>query len=51
MSKTSTYISTRGGVAGVDFLSAVMMGLADDGGLLLPAALPDVRERLDSWRS
>ncbi len=50
MSETSTYISTRGGVAGVDFLSAVMMGLADDGGLLLPAALPDVRGRLDSWR-
>ncbi|OQC12450.1 MAG: Threonine synthase [Lentisphaerae bacterium ADurb.Bin082] len=51
MSETNTYISTRGGVAGVDFLSAVMMGLADDGGLLLPASLPDVRERLDSWRS
>ncbi|NLF93088.1 MAG: threonine synthase, partial [Oligosphaeraceae bacterium] len=47
----SQYISTRGGISGVDFLSAVMMGLADDGGLLLPAALPDYRPHLPSWRN
>ncbi len=44
------YISTRGGMAPVSFPEAVMMGLADDGGLLLPAAIPDVRTRLDGWR-
>ncbi len=43
------YISTRGGVEPVDFLSAVMMGLADDGGLLLPSEMPDVRKELDAW--
>ena len=30
------YISTRGGIAPIDFSEAVMMGLATDGGLLLP---------------
>jgi len=44
------YISTRGGVGPVPFDEAVMMGLADDGGLLLPAEIPDVRARLDEWR-
>jgi len=34
------YKSTRGQVSGVSFKEAVMMGLADDGGLLLPEALP-----------
>lgn len=43
------YISTRGGVAPVDFNSAVMMGLADDGGLLIPAEIPDVTSKLASW--
>lgn len=45
------YISTRGGVAPVDFRSAVMMGLADDGGLLVPECIPDVKNRLADWRS
>ena len=40
------YISTRGGVAPIPFGQAVMMGLAQDGGLLLPEAIPDVRDRL-----
>ena len=44
------YISTRGGVSPVDFPAAVMMGLADDGGLLLPAEIPDVSAQLDAWR-
>ncbi len=34
------YISTRGGVEPVSFSQAVMMGLATDGGLLLPASFP-----------
>jgi threonine synthase len=36
------YISTRGGVAPVKFSKAVMMGLATDGGLLLPEKIPSV---------
>jgi threonine synthase len=34
------YLSTRGGIRGLDFKDAVMMGLADDGGLLLPETIP-----------
>lgn len=45
------YISTRGGIAPVSFLDAVSMGLANDGGLLLPETIPDVRSSLDAWRS
>lgn len=36
------YISTRGGVAPLSFSQAVMMGLATDGGLLLPETIPQV---------
>ncbi|MBF0126494.1 MAG: threonine synthase [Magnetococcales bacterium] len=36
------YVSTRGGVAPVTFSQAVMMGLATDGGLLLPERIPTV---------
>ncbi len=43
------YISTRGGVAPVTFSDAVLMGLARDGGLLLPESFPDVRARLAAW--
>lgn len=43
------YRSTRGGVAGVSFKDAVIMGLADDGGLLVPETIPDVATELDSW--
>lgn len=43
------YLSTRGGVAGIDFKDAVIMGLADDGGLLVPASLPDVSAELPGW--
>lgn len=45
------YISTRGGIAPVSFQDAVMMGLADDGGLLLPAEIPPVRDCLPAWAS
>lgn len=43
------YISTRGRMAPVGFLDAVMTGLAPDGGLLLPESLPEVRDRLAEW--
>jgi threonine synthase len=48
--KSSSYISSRGGIEPVSFCQAVMMGLADDGGLILPAAIPDVSDQLDDWR-
>jgi threonine synthase len=34
------YISTRGQIGDISFKDAVMMGLADDGGLLLPESFP-----------
>jgi threonine synthase len=44
------YISTRGGIAPVTFSEAVMMGLATDGGLLLPESIPTVdSETLNDW--
>jgi threonine synthase len=44
------YVSTRGGVEPVSFSEAVMMGLATDGGLLLPQAIPRVDPgTLSSW--
>jgi threonine synthase len=46
------YISTRGGIDPVSFKEAVMMGLATDGGLLLPRTIPRVsRETLNDWRA
>ena len=45
-----SYISTRGQSPAMSFQDAVMTGLARDGGLLLPAAIPDVRRKLDAWR-
>ena len=45
------YISTRGQIAPVSFKEAVMMGLADDGGLLLPNPMPSVdAATIDAWR-
>ncbi len=43
------YRSTRGGVTGISFKQAVMMGLATDGGLLVPHAIPDVSNKLVAW--
>ena len=46
------YISTRGGIQPIAFKDAVMMGLASDGGLLLPQSYPTVSsDQLESWRS
>jgi threonine synthase len=45
------YISTRGGIEPLQFQDAVMMGLARDGGLLLPQTLPTVTEDvLNGWQ-
>ncbi len=43
------YVSTRGQVEAIDFQDAVMMGLADDGGLIIPQSIPNVRDKLESW--
>lgn len=44
------YISTRGGIEPITFSQTVMMGLATDGGLLLPVEIPRVSpETLNSW--
>ncbi len=46
------YISTRGGIEPISFKDAVMMGLATDGGLLLPQSIPLLSpETLDSWET
>ena len=39
------YKSTRGGVSGLSFEEAVMMGLAPDGGLLIPEKIPFLNEK------
>ena len=45
------YISTRGGIEPVSFTKAVMMGLADDGGLLLPRTIPRVgSDTYSEWK-
>jgi threonine synthase len=45
------YISTRGGIQPIHFKDAVMMGLATDGGLLLPESYPIISAgQLESWR-
>lgn len=43
------FISTRGQVPAVSFCTAVAHGLAPDGGLYLPEALPDLRPHLEDW--
>jgi threonine synthase len=44
------YVSTRGRIDPVGFAEAVMMGLATDGGLLVPARIPQVDpETLRGW--
>jgi threonine synthase len=45
------YVSTRGKVAPLSFQDAVMMGLADDGGLLIPEEIPNVVDKLAGWRN
>ncbi|MGE0621774.1 MAG: threonine synthase [Pseudomonadales bacterium] len=44
------YISTRGRTEPMPFKDAVITGMAPDGGLLIPEALPDLRGRLNEFR-
>lgn len=47
-----SYQSTRGSNAGTSFSKTLMAGLADDGGLMMPSAYPQITgEMLDAWRS
>ncbi len=44
------YLSTRGGMVPLAFDEAVMMGLATDGGLLVPAEIPRIEpQQLRAW--
>ncbi|MCK4626220.1 MAG: threonine synthase [Phycisphaerae bacterium] len=45
------YVSTRGQIEPIEFQDAVLMGLADDGGLIIPESIPDVTGRLEAWKS
>ena len=45
------YKSTRGGISGLTFCETLLMGLAPDGGLLVPESVPDISNNLTSWRS
>ena len=45
------YSSTRGQVKNLLFEEAVMMGLADDGGLLVPDEFPHVASKLHEWQT
>ncbi len=45
------YISTRGGIESVPFTEAVLMGLATDGGLILPRTIPRIgSETFAEWK-
>lgn len=45
------YLSTRGGVSPMPFTRAVKMGLAEDGGLLLPRTIPRIgSDTLATWQ-
>ena len=45
------YVSTRGGSPPLSFTDAMLAGLAEDGGLLLPERFPNLREELPAWRA
>lgn len=46
------YISTRGNVEAKGFIDTVLMGLADDGGLMIPSEIPVISAAtLEEWRS
>jgi len=45
------YLSTRGTTSSLSFTQAVLTGLAEDGGLLLPRAIPRIdRATFESWQ-
>ncbi len=43
------YTSTRGQTKNLSFSEAVSEGLAPDGGLYIPASIPDISSKLESW--
>ena len=45
------YKSTRGRIQNISFEQAVIMGLAEDGGLLIPEEVPQVQKELKAWRT
>lgn len=46
------YLSTRGGISNLSFSQAVLMGLATDGGLILPRNIPRIGgETFNSWHN
>ena len=46
------YISTRGGMPPLRFSDILLGGLAPDGGLVMPASIPQVdNDTLQGWRS
>ena len=47
---TMRYVSTRGATAPMPFQEAVLTGLAPDGGLLVPEAVPDLSRHMAAWR-
>ena len=50
--ETMKYISTRGATARKQFSEVLLMGLAPDGGLMLPEQYPQIdRATLDQWRT
>ncbi len=51
MSARAPYVSTRGGVAPASFSEVALEGLAADGGLYVPAHIPEVTaQELGAWR-
>ena len=44
------YVSTRGNTPPMTFTEAVITGLAPDGGLLVPAEIPQVADRIGDWQ-
>lgn len=45
------YVSTRGNLSPIGFIDAVLMGMADDGGLLVPETVPIIPAKtLRAWR-
>ena len=45
------YVSPRGETPPMAFQDAVITGLAPDGGLLVPASIPDVSGKLSAWKN
>ena len=44
------FVSTRGQTPAVSFSEAVALGLAPDGGLFVPEAMPDLSDQFSKWK-